>query len=37
MLLVTFQRVFFEFPVFHPCVDPKTGELDVKRDFKKWR
>ncbi|XP_052818590.1 AKT-interacting protein-like isoform X2 [Mya arenaria] len=30
-------RVFFEFPVFHPVVDPKTGELDVKREFKKWR
>lgn len=30
-------RVFFEYPVFHPVVDPKTGELDVKREFKKWR
>ncbi|XP_052233580.1 AKT-interacting protein-like isoform X1 [Dreissena polymorpha] len=30
-------RVFFEFPVFHPAVNPKTGELDVKREFKKWR
>lgn len=30
-------RVFFEFPVFHPIVDPKTGELDVVREFKKWR
>ncbi|XP_060552080.1 AKT-interacting protein-like isoform X2 [Ruditapes philippinarum] len=30
-------RVFFEFPVFHPLVDPKTFELDVKREFKKWR
>ncbi|XP_045194122.2 AKT-interacting protein-like isoform X2 [Mercenaria mercenaria] len=30
-------RVFFEYPVFHPLVDPKTFELDVKREFKKWR
>lgn len=30
-------RVFFEHPVFHPVVDSKTGELDVKREFKKWR
>ncbi|KAK3086651.1 hypothetical protein FSP39_021412 [Pinctada imbricata] len=27
----------FSFPVFHPLVDPQTGELDVKRAFTKWR
>lgn len=27
----------FDFPVFHPLVDPSTGELDVKRAFPKWR
>lgn len=30
-------RVFFEFPVFHPIVDPKTGELNVLPRFHKWR
>ncbi|KAK3598901.1 hypothetical protein CHS0354_036207 [Potamilus streckersoni] len=30
-------RVIFEFPLFHPVVDPHTGELDVKRGFPKWR
>jgi len=37
IFVLIFQRVFFEFPVFHPVVDSKTGELDVKREFKKWR
>ena len=32
-----FQKVMFEHPVFHPVIDPKTGELDVKRGFQKWR
>lgn len=27
----------FEPPIFHPLVDPKTGELDIKRNFQKWR
>ncbi|KAK3779748.1 hypothetical protein RRG08_035886 [Elysia crispata] len=27
----------FEFPVFHPHVDPETGELDVQRAFPRWR
>lgn len=30
-------KVMFEHPVFHPVIDPKTGELDVKRGFQKWR
>ncbi|KAL4234556.1 hypothetical protein ACF0H5_006197 [Mactra antiquata] len=30
-------RVFFEHLVFHPVIDSKFGELDVKREFKKWR
>ncbi|KAL7633749.1 UNVERIFIED_CONTAM: hypothetical protein RMT77_015703 [Armadillidium vulgare] len=30
--------VFFETPVFHPLVDPETGELEVKKGFSnKWR
>ncbi|XP_076449606.1 AKT-interacting protein-like isoform X2 [Babylonia areolata] len=27
----------FEFPVFHPLVDPASGKVDVKRAFPKWR
>ncbi|XP_021364429.1 AKT-interacting protein-like isoform X2 [Mizuhopecten yessoensis] len=27
----------FDLPVFHPLVDPLTGQLDVKRAFQKWR
>lgn len=30
-------RVVFDTPVFHPLVDPDSGELDVKRAFTKWR
>lgn len=31
------QRLVFDVPVFHPLVDPASGELDVKRAFAKWR
>lgn len=27
----------FEPPIFHPLINPETGELDVKRNFQKWR
>ncbi|XP_054917563.1 AKT-interacting protein isoform X2 [Dermacentor andersoni] len=27
----------FESPIFHPLIDPITGELDIKRSFLKWR
>ncbi|KAL7831228.1 hypothetical protein SRHO_G00307310 [Serrasalmus rhombeus] len=30
-------RVVFDIPVFHPLVDPVSGELDVRRVFTKWR
>lgn len=30
-------RVIFDPPVFHPVIDPDTGELDVKRAIHKWR
>ncbi|NXR13143.1 AKTIP protein, partial [Semnornis frantzii] len=30
-------RLVFDVPVFHPLVDPLSGELDVKRAFAKWR
>lgn len=30
-------RLVFEPPVFHPIIDPTSGELDVKRGFQKWR
>ncbi|KAM5208007.1 AKT-interacting protein isoform 1-T3 [Hipposideros larvatus] len=30
-------RLVFDIPVFHPLVDPTSGELDVKRAFAKWR
>ncbi|KAM8946112.1 AKT-interacting protein isoform 2-T2 [Pelodytes ibericus] len=30
-------RLVFDTPVFHPLVDPVSGELDVKRAFAKWR
>ncbi|KAG9474829.1 hypothetical protein GDO78_003344 [Eleutherodactylus coqui] len=30
-------RLVFDIPVFHPLVDPISGELDVKRAFAKWR
>lgn len=31
------QRLVFDLPVFHPLIDPVSGELDVKRAFAKWR
>jgi ubiquitin-protein ligase len=30
-------KLIFEYPVFHPLVDPVSGELDVKRAFTRWR
>ncbi|BFZ13008.1 hypothetical protein BsWGS_16047 [Bradybaena similaris] len=30
-------RLIFEYPVFHPLVDPLSGELDVKQAFPRWR
>lgn len=30
-------KLIFEYPVFHPLVDPETGEVDVKRAFPRWR
>lgn len=30
-------RLLFEQPIFHPLIDPDSGELDVKRAFQKWR
>uniref|UniRef100_A0A0B6ZMZ5 UBC core domain-containing protein n=1 Tax=Arion vulgaris TaxID=1028688 RepID=A0A0B6ZMZ5_9EUPU len=30
-------KLVFEYPVFHPLVDPVSGELDVKRAFTRWR
>ncbi|RUS89324.1 hypothetical protein EGW08_002931, partial [Elysia chlorotica] len=30
-------KFVFEFPVFHPHVDPETGELDVQGAFPRWR
>jgi len=30
-------RVIFSTPVFHPLVDPKTGELDLSSQFPRWR
>ncbi|GFN92195.1 AKT-interacting protein [Plakobranchus ocellatus] len=30
-------KFVFEFPVFHPLVNPETGELDVTRAFPRWR
>ncbi|XP_035376858.1 AKT-interacting protein isoform X2 [Electrophorus electricus] len=30
-------RVVFDIPIFHPLVNPVSGELDVKRAFTKWR
>ncbi|XP_054627928.1 AKT-interacting protein isoform X3 [Dunckerocampus dactyliophorus] len=30
-------KLVFDMPVFHPLVDPVSGELDVKRTFTKWR
>ncbi|CAI9720663.1 Hypothetical predicted protein [Octopus vulgaris] len=29
--------VYFIPPIFHPVINPETGELDVKRAFPKWR
>ncbi|XP_052027555.1 LOW QUALITY PROTEIN: AKT-interacting protein-like [Apodemus sylvaticus] len=29
-------RLLFDIPVFHPLVDPTSGELDVQRKFAKW-
>ncbi|KAL5020918.1 hypothetical protein ScPMuIL_000073 [Solemya velum] len=33
----TCPKLVFDFPVFHPLVEPQTGELDVLRAFPKWR
>ncbi|KAK7913489.1 hypothetical protein WMY93_013700 [Mugilogobius chulae] len=30
-------KLVFDIPVFHPLVDPISGELDVRRAFTKWR
>ncbi|XP_013411457.1 uncharacterized protein LOC106174438 isoform X3 [Lingula anatina] len=30
-------RLVFDPPVFHPVINPESGELDVKRAFQKWR
>jgi ubiquitin-protein ligase len=30
-------RVFFLSSVFHPAIDPTTGELDLTRKFPAWR
>uniref|UniRef100_T1ISW3 UBC core domain-containing protein n=1 Tax=Strigamia maritima TaxID=126957 RepID=T1ISW3_STRMM len=30
-------RLFFQPPIFHPLVDAETGELDLLREFSKWR
>ncbi|XP_070574120.1 AKT-interacting protein-like isoform X2 [Ptychodera flava] len=30
-------RLVFDPPIFHPIVDPMSGELDVKRTFTKWK
>ncbi|XP_073515785.1 AKT-interacting protein [Phyllobates terribilis] len=30
-------RLVFDIPVFHPLVDPISGELDVRRAFARWR
>ncbi|RVE74778.1 hypothetical protein OJAV_G00025670 [Oryzias javanicus] len=30
-------KLVFDNPVFHPLVDPVSGELDVRRAFTKWR
>uniref|UniRef100_A0A8D2QTX7 AKT interacting protein n=1 Tax=Zosterops lateralis melanops TaxID=1220523 RepID=A0A8D2QTX7_ZOSLA len=35
--LICSMRLVFDLPVFHPLVDPVSGELDVKRAFAKWR
>ncbi len=32
-----FQRLFFDHPVFHPMVDPRSHELDLLRGFHKWK
>lgn len=36
-LCVVFQSLIFKPPVYHPVVNVDTGELDVKRNFPKWR
>uniref|UniRef100_A0A8C5PFQ1 UBC core domain-containing protein n=1 Tax=Leptobrachium leishanense TaxID=445787 RepID=A0A8C5PFQ1_9ANUR len=33
----TYPQLVFDIPVFHPLVDPESGELDIKRAFAKWR
>lgn len=27
----------FESPIFHPLIDPISGDMDIKRSFPKWR
>ena len=33
------QRIFFDHPVFHPSVDPSSGELDLRGGFhdNRWK
>lgn len=32
-----FQRVVFQSKVFHPMINPSTGEMDVRSGFEEWR
>jgi hypothetical protein len=32
-----FQRVVFQSEVFHPMINPSTGEMDVRSGFEEWR
>lgn len=35
--LTCLQRVLFESGVFHPSVDPISGEMELKSAFPEWR
>lgn len=37
MFYLMFQRVTFQSAMFHPQVDMKTGEMNLKREFPEWR
>lgn len=34
---MNWQRLTFQSAMFHPQVDLKSGEMNVKRDFPEWR
>lgn len=37
MTLQMFQRVVFQSKIFHPMINPDSGDMDVRSGFQEWR